>query len=281
MQAPEDAAFLGMDLGAWVGTILGLLGLLAGYWFYKLAKKKNTLDYVFTDRQRLISNTTFPDLVIDTRFPGDLPESAQESLVNPRIYRVAVVNTGTESIDEGSFKEPVRVFLDEGVSGRIVEVAVVAASHPQMLPKGRIQKAYWRDPFVITPRLMNAGDGFVMQVLTEGTDAFPTVDSWRSGQDREMCCINIPPRRNRRVRLLRLMTYVLAFAGVVGILALLASQVLEHQWVIIPMIAVPLTLGVLLPRITGWGTSRVMNIEDERVSLGIVAANMQLRDRDR
>ena len=179
------ATVLGLDVQTWLGIAIGaLISLAISMVIYRLQKSPRTLDYAITSMQDF-TNDANPHL--PTRMSVIWHEEGEsyregQCLKKPRIVSYRIKNTGKRAIDADDFKEPIKV---EAATGSIVDVRVIAVSHPGVHALGSILSNS-SAARTFTPRLMNPKDSISIQVITEKCPEPPKVTCWMREESRPM-----------------------------------------------------------------------------------------------
>jgi hypothetical protein len=143
----------------WIGVAFTIVAAGIAWITYRSQRNIKRLEYVVVYKQRILSSRLVPS----RRFAGELEVVLDgETVDDPVIVSVRMVNTGDRAILSTDFHEPLAVQLLG--SQRIVS-ATVTSSRPSDL---RPQLSVDESRVVISPTLINPGDLIELQVIASG-----------------------------------------------------------------------------------------------------------------
>lgn len=158
----------------WLGPLIGLFGLAAGFIYFKLNKTRKTLDWLPVSHIRLLTPRTPEGIsdLLEVSYGGEL-------LTEPRVVNVRIKNTGNKEIKGDEFTTfPTFEFK----RCRIVEAACVAESSPGVYSPS-LHVFSEDEPSIVTdPELLNSGDWYEMQFVVDGPKEWPTLTARFAGQ---------------------------------------------------------------------------------------------------
>lgn len=196
-------------LGEQLGNILGVLGLVAGVWFYLLSRKPKRFGWQVISRTRIISHQS-KALPLQVVYAG-------QAVNSPNITVLRVGNTGKAEIHSRDFDGPVRIEFENST--------LLSATVNRKFDEG-IATDFDQDSKSVTymPPMMNAGEWVEFQLVTDGPLEVPVVHARVAGQ-------NGASPDMERIRVKRWGS--VALCGVaLSILAPIALIVLlRHEWV--------------------------------------------------
>lgn len=175
-----------MGIAAWwaeywqftVGTLVGVVGTAAGMLQARRGRMVKTLDYYVVDDVELLTDDARS---LRTRLHV---EYDGVRVVAPRIVSVRIRNTGTTAIREAEYTRPVRIRY---AANPPFEATVVACSPDSGLEGVRNLHAASGEPDVLLqPGLMNPGEWFDVQMISDGPHGRISVDARFADQSRPM-----------------------------------------------------------------------------------------------
>jgi hypothetical protein len=202
-----------MDLGRWwsdhwefaVGAFIGVPGLFA-LWFQRRPK---TLDF------RVVTS-----VAIVSQHAAQLREKLHVSYGNrkldePWVTVVRIVNTGKQAVRRDDFVDPVEIRFEEA---QPLDAFISNESSPGLLRADEVWELDEDEksinnmtPFLAQrPRLMNGGDWYELQIISEGMPGHITARARFADQSRPM---RNELRKEMRLSLMQLMIAAVLFAA--------------------------------------------------------------------
>jgi len=145
-----------VDVPGWIGVALAAIGVVLSFLALRNRRGKTRLGYLFYLGTALVPERVASELSIS--FHG-------RALAEPSMAIVRIVSTGDLPIRGEDFETPIFLRL-VGVSG-IVSVTCTGARPPELSPSVAIDDG--GEGVEIAPMLINSGDAFELQFITEGT----------------------------------------------------------------------------------------------------------------
>ena len=188
MQLPDK--ILGFGLEAWV---FFLLGTIISLWLYRLQKRPKTVDYA-QKRNLVVPSGSIPSTGLMVRVwwstseglaPTEhaLAAGTARELASPAIYEYRIKNTGKRAIDATDFAGPVTISVADG---EIQYVYVTAVSTDGVADIGMSDGDGQPQSRGVRPNLMNPGEWFDIQVVTDKSDEEPKLTARIREQTRPM-----------------------------------------------------------------------------------------------
>lgn len=141
----------------WVGFAVGVAGVLLSIWFYVRQRTPKALDYRLLIHQPILIGVARDRLEVLSRNTGVVVE-------DPHLLAIRVGNTGKKEILRSDFERPLRLLLDPPT--RILS-SDVTRSHPSNLSVATTIGEGGQS-VTIEPTLLNPGDSFDLQIITNG-----------------------------------------------------------------------------------------------------------------
>ncbi|MGA3678874.1 hypothetical protein [Pseudomonas graminis] len=150
----------------WLGTLLGIGGIVFAFFTYVWTRRRTRLAYVFFGEHLLGSATDALPAAIDVQYDGvSIPRLSKSQII--------IWNDG-ENIIPGTdivTKDPLR--LQVGDDGKILSVSVIKTSRDVIDVK--LVDQDHPSKVLLTFDYLDANDGFVIEILHTSTDRKPSV----------------------------------------------------------------------------------------------------------
>lgn len=160
-----DSALSVLGLG-WLGTLLGIGGLVFAFFTYVWTRRRTKLAYVFFGEHLLGSATDALPSAIDVQYDGtSIPRLSKTQII--------IWNNGENTITGTDIvlKDPLR--LQVGDDGRILSVSVIKTSR-DVIDVRLIDQDHPCE-VLLTFDYLDANDGVVIEILHTSTDRKPRV----------------------------------------------------------------------------------------------------------
>lgn len=174
---PAANDIIGQHPGFMFGLVLVLIPLALGYIWYRRGLRPKTLDYEVIVSTSLLATAS-------SRVKQELAVSWKgEAVDEPKLIEVLLENTGREAIVRSEYDVPITLTVE---NGRLLEATVRAPSPVEAAKTDDLVVAEDGITVRVSPKLLNAKDSFVVQLVVDGFGARVGVTSRFTGQDRSM-----------------------------------------------------------------------------------------------
>ncbi|WP_121642607.1 hypothetical protein [Bacillus vallismortis] len=173
----------------WVGTLIGLIGILLAFYFHKVSKKVNELTYTFKTERVVGKNNKTPE-DIEIVFRGKPVERVTNT-------QITVWNSGNVTIEGKNIveKDPLRILISEGQE--IISATILEKSRDA---NDFIIKTDENNPHILEVEFdyLDAQDGAVIEILhTDNENSFEL-----KGSIKGLKSFNLFTRNNKTSRLI-------------------------------------------------------------------------------
>jgi hypothetical protein len=177
LRHPATNDIIGQHPGFMFGLVLVLIPLALGYVWYRRGLRPKTLDYEVIVSTSLLATAS-------SRVRQELAVSWKgEAVDEPKLIEVMLENTGREAIVRSEYDVPITLTVK---NGRLLEATVRAPSPVEAAKTDDLVVAEDGVTVRVSPKLLNANDSFVVQLVVDGFDARVSVTSRFTGQERVM-----------------------------------------------------------------------------------------------
>ena len=170
------------NLGGWpavIGYILGIVGICATILVYYLTRISKTLDWQILTAGRMVAAFT---TTVDVKVLVN-----DSVLSNPNIVALTIRNTGAAAIAANEWDGPIEIQFTKSV---VESVEITDRSSPRV---GRDIEVGWAvfesgqsAAFIRNIGLLNRGEWFAVQLITDGEEDAPVCTARFAGQTRGM-----------------------------------------------------------------------------------------------
>lgn len=198
-----------------VGTAIGVLGIIIAIATVAYQRSPKRLDYKIMSDIRVLNIDADPkwEVLYDGR-----------KIEDPRIVVIRFVNTGKQPIRADDFEGGLPIRVTYEMNG-YWSASVVAPSEYEDLGLANVEN---NSPYAITPKLLNAGESFDVQFLSEKPHGAINIAARFSGQARPMHDVDVVIDRTGRTlsRAFAALTLTVLILLGIGIL----SEAVDVDW---------------------------------------------------
>ncbi|GAA2858291.1 hypothetical protein Acy02nite_22090 [Actinoplanes cyaneus] len=155
-----------------VGTVLGIAGIVTGAYFYIRSKQTKTLDWRVVSNNAIAAAQAARSVNMQMIWKG-------KHLSHPRLIVVKIANTGTEAISWQDLYEPIQISVE---GGNILDATIV--DRPTEANFLTDEAKLTDDSIAFSPRLLNSGEAFTVQLLLDAEKVSVEVRSRIAGLSR-------------------------------------------------------------------------------------------------
>ncbi|WNV76927.1 hypothetical protein [Geodermatophilus sp. DSM 44513] len=146
---------------SWIGWVLALLGLLAGFIYFRLNRKVKRIEWKVGLDSNLIS--LHPGTTLHEHVTVNV---GNETLKHPRVVIVTVKNTGNVGLSTKTMYRPFSLVVDEGSEARGIKMVRIRAGHTD---QEDLPATFPLKPVITIPdTLLNSGDEVRCSLLIDG-----------------------------------------------------------------------------------------------------------------
>lgn len=223
-----------------IGVALAVLGIAVGIAVAWWQHKPKSLDYIITSKGMLMSEEA-------QGLKGKLTVTCGDEVINnPWIVTIRIINTGKVAVAKQDYDigDPIRVEFSKTPP---TDGHITASSPPDIFKLDETVGEIGPQGAVLTPKLLNAGDWFEVQLLSDGDPGDIAVDCRIADQRRAMRRLDASSERpaalDRLIVALPVCTWIAVLTYAWATQASLSSLGIALT-VILPLLAMGLILNV-------------------------------------
>jgi hypothetical protein len=191
-----------------IGTVLNVLGLLAGVLFWRLGRRPKTLDWELVDHGSMVKVAAARSVNLEVRWEG-------RDVSSPALATVRILNTGKEHIQASDFVQPLSINVS---GGELLSADITNVPTEDFLDSPLVRNA---SQVSIVPKLLNRSESFSVQLFVDGSNPEITVAARVAGLSRPIRRMTQSQRareaqRFRLVMILSTITTACAYAWLVA-----------------------------------------------------------------